>query len=186
MENEQKEKKAWTYKDWYSAHAKELSERRRARYESDPEYKKKILEQNRLYREKKAREDSARPKPMIRVPKRRKPVIGIVPINGKQTPVQLVHIGAFARAIQRSVPTIHQWERNGLLPRTPFFVDSKNKQERLYTSDMIGVVKKAVESRNGTVSVSDGSFHVEIVSGWSSAGIDIENSFAVTKMVEDA
>jgi len=177
------DKGPWTYKAWYTAHAADLAERRRKKYEEDPEYKRKVLEQNRLYRERKAKEESARPKPMIRIPKRRKPVVCMVPINGVLAPRQLVHIGEFARTIQRSVSTIHQWERAGVLPKTPFFVSGKGKQERLYTAEMIGVVKKVLELRNGTASVADSTFPRDIIQGWRGAGIDADVPHSVVPMV---
>ena len=85
----------------------------------------------------------------------------------------MVHVGAFARAIGRSVPTIHQWERVGLLPRTPFSLEGKNKQERLYTAEMIGVVRTVLSTRGATISASDLRFRQEIEDGWNSIGVSV-------------
>lgn len=162
----------WSYKEWYKEHSSELAEKRRQRYKSDPDYKQKVLDQNRAYREKKSQEAARIPKPRVRIPRHRKPVALSVPINGVETLKQLVHVGYFARAIGRSVPTIHQWERSGILPRTPFMLTGRNKQERLYTAEMIAVVRSALEKRNGTISSSDQSFHEDIVRGWKDIGVD--------------
>lgn len=38
----------------------------------------------------------------------------------KGTPVDLYSIGCFARAIDRSIPTIRVWERKGRIPKAPY------------------------------------------------------------------
>ena len=43
----------WTFKDWYTRNADSLNAKRKDRYHSDPEYREKVLEQNRLSRRKK-------------------------------------------------------------------------------------------------------------------------------------
>jgi hypothetical protein len=179
MKNGKDDQTTWSYKDWYAKHAAELAEKRRQRYENDPEYKQKVLEQNRAYREKKSAEAKKIPKPRVRIPRHRKPVAINVPINGVLTLKQLVHVGYFARAISRSVPTVHQWERSGVLPRTPFTLVGRNKQERLYTSEMIAVVRSAMEARSGTISISDRTFHEEIVNGWKGIGVDIDATLEI-------
>lgn len=165
----------WTYKDWYERNKKRLAERRKSKYHSDKKYRQKVLEQNREYRAKKTKERQAKPKPKVRIPKHRKPVDMPVQVNGHAVNVQMVHIGAFARAIGRSVPTIHQWERVGLLPRTPYLLKSTSKQERLYTEKMILVVRKVLSTRGPTVSSSDPTFRQEITDGWAAAGIAVED-----------
>lgn len=172
--------KQWNYKDWYDQHSDELSEKRRSRYKADPDYRQRVLEQNRAYRQKKAAEQAERPRPRIRIPKHRKPVVFTVAIGGKQVPMEFVHIGTFARMIQRSVPTIHQWERLGLLPRTPFSLQGKAKQERLYTASMIQTVRLALDKRNGTVSSTDKSFFTEVSGGWRASGVDLDTPVAVS------
>ena len=161
----------WTYKDWYDRNKDRLAERRKSKYHSDKKHRKKVLEQNREYRAKKAKERISKPKPKVRIPKHRKPVEMMVEVNGVPEMTLLVNVGAFARAIGRSVPTIHQWERLGLLPRTPYLLTSRSKKERLYTESMIVVVRKALVTRGKTVSSSDRAFRQEIIEGWEAAGI---------------
>lgn len=164
------EEAKWTYKQWYERNKEALAERRKARYKEDKKYRQKVLQQNRDYRAKKAKERKAKPKPKVRIPKHRKPVEMKIQVNGHRIETQLVHIGAFARAIGRSVPTIHQWERLGLLPRTPYVLQSRSKQERLYTEDMIKVVRGVLGTRGATVSSSDPTFRQEIIDGWAAVG----------------
>jgi hypothetical protein len=171
--NVEEEKKPWSYKDWYEKHRLELSEKRRQRYQEDPEYKKKVLAQNQAYRARKAKEEAERPRARVRAQKQRRPILMEVRIHGQPTTKEMVHVGAFARAIERSVPTVHQWERLGLLPRTPFLLTGKSKQERLYTQEMIDAVLRAMEARNGVISASDKSFAADIREAWLSAGIEV-------------
>jgi hypothetical protein len=163
----------WTYRGWYEKNREALSKRRKDRYHKDRDYRDKVLEQNKDYRAKKSQEKPAPPKVKVRTPKHRKPVTMKVKISGKLQEVNMVHVGAFARAIGRSVPTIHQWERVGLLPRTPFMLEGKNKQERLYTAEMIGVVRTVLSTRGATISASDLRFRQEIEDGWSSVGVSV-------------
>ena len=165
----------WTYKQWYERNKDKLAERRKSRYHKDKKYRAKVLQQNKDYRRKKAKERKERPKPKVRIPKDRKPVEIEVQVNGHSERVQMYHIGAFARAIGRSVPTIHQWERLGLLPRTPYLLKSKKKQERLYTEGMIEVVRGVLRTRGKTVSSSDPLFRKEIVDGWAELGTIVED-----------
>jgi len=181
MANNDKEKDGtaeevkWTYKEWYERNKESLAERRKNRYHEDKKYRQKVLQQNRDYRAKKAKERKAKPKPKVRIPKHRKPVEMEIQVNGHRVNTQLVHVGAFARAIGRSVPTIHQWERLGLLPRTPYMLQSKSKQERLYTEDMIKVVREVLGVRGATVSSSDPTFRQEIIDGWMAVGTAVKD-----------
>lgn len=161
----------WTYRGWYEKNKDALSQRRKDRYHKDRDYREKVLEQNKDYRAKKSQEKPEPPKIKVRTPKHRKPVTMKVKIGGKMQEIDMVHVGAFARAIGRSVPTIHQWERVGLLPRTPFTLEGKNKQERLYTAEMIGVVRTVLSTRGATISASDARFRQEIEEGWSAIGV---------------
>lgn len=169
--NSDDEEAKWTYKDWYERNKERLAERRKIKYHSDKKHRKKVLEQNREWRASKAKERDEKPKPKVRIPKHRKPIEMMVQINGTTEEASLVHIGTFARIIGRSVPTIHQWERLGLLPRTPYLLRSRSKQERLYTEEMIRVVKKALSTRGPTISSADSTFREEIVEGWETAGV---------------
>jgi len=167
--------KTWTYRGWYEKNKEALSKKRKERYRSDKDYREKVLEQNKDYRAKKAKEKPSQQKTKVRTPKHRKPVSLKVVLNGKAQELSMVHVGAFARAIGRSVPTIHQWERIGLLPRTPYLLSGKNKQERLYSADMIGVVRSVLSTRGTTVATADTAFYQEIRDGWEALGVIVED-----------
>lgn len=169
------EQTAWTYRGWYEKNKEALSLKRKERYHSNKEYREKVLEQNKDYRARKAKEKPSQPKAKVRTPKHRKPVSLKISVNGKPQDVAMVHVGAFARAIGRSVPTVHQWERIGLLPRTPFLLSGKNKQERLYSADMIGVVRNVLSTRGTTVASTDTAFYQEIRDGWAALGVLVED-----------
>jgi hypothetical protein len=168
-------KTVWTYRGWYEKNKEALSKKRKERYRKDKEYREKVLEQNKDYRAKKAKEKPSQPKAKVRTPKHRKPVMMEIPVRGKTVEVSMVHVGAFARAIGRSVPTIHQWERVGLLPRTPFLLEGRNKQERLYSAEMIGVVRNVLSTRGATVASTDTNFYTEIRDGWVALGVPLED-----------
>ncbi len=174
-------KSDWTYKGWYEENKEELAARRKERYANDPEYKERVLEQNRKHREARKKEEAKKPKPKVRVPRNRKPLTALVLLDGAPTPKELVHIGAFSRAIGKSIPTVHQWERSGLLPRTPLFMNGNAKKERLYTAEMIEVVKVEIIKRSGRVSASDLTFRDDVTAGWLGVGISLK----ATKVLEE-
>ena len=176
------DKEAWTYMAWYEKNKQQLADRRKERYQSDQEYRDRVLEQNRKHREKKRKEEAKKPRPKVRIPRHRKPVTVLVLINGAPTPKELVHIGAFSRAIGKSIPTVHQWERNGLLPRTPLYMNGKSKRERLFTAEMIDVVKVEIAKRSGRVSASDTTFCKDVTGGWLNAGVSLKSSKIVGEL----
>jgi hypothetical protein len=178
-------KEVWSYSDWYEKNKGTLAARRKDRYESDPEYRDRVLEQNRKHRDKKRKEEAKKPKPKVRIPRHRKPITVMVLINGAPTPKELVHIGAFSRAIGKSIPTVHQWERNGLLPKTPLYMNGTSKRERLFTAEMINVVKVEIAKRSGRVSAKDASFCKDVTSGWAELGVILKTSKIVGEMQDD-
>lgn len=181
---ENDEKKIWDYKDWYAKNADELSEKRKSKYQDDPSYREKVLAQNRQYREKKAaiaaadrmarrnarasglpiEETSQRPR------KNSQPVVMQVELNGEMVARPLVHVGEFARMIDRSVATIHTWEKSGLIPKTPFVIGNR-KQERMYMPEMAEAINAAIDARGSKVFAGDAGFYQEVVRGWAQVGV---------------
>jgi len=178
-------KEPWTYSAWYEDNKEKLAKRRKDRYQNDPEYKERVLEQNRKHREGKRLEEAKKPKPKVRIPRHRKPVTLIVLLHGAPTPKELVHIGAFSRAIRKSIPTVHQWERHGILPRTPLFMNGKAKRERLFTSEMIDVVQVEIAKRSGRVSASDPTFYDDVTEGWLEVGVDLKTTKILGEVSDD-
>ena len=164
------------YKAWYEANKERIAARRKERYESDSDHREKIRNRNREQRERKREEVAKNPKPKVRMPRNRKPITLLIMTDGVSAPKKLFHIGTFVRMIGKSTPTIKQWERAGLLPRTPLYKRGSNKKERLFTSEMIDVVKMEILKRSGMIRISDHTFHDDIVAGWLKAGISIDES----------
>lgn len=169
MKQDKKEK--WSYQQWYENNKEKLSQKRKDKYQKDPKHRAKVLKQNDISRAKKALDKPF--KMRSRLPKKRKPLLVKAFMGDAVQEATMVHIGDFSKSIKRSIATIYKWEKAGLLPRTPFFLSSKSKQERLYTAGMIDVVKKSLSTRLN-VSLSDLRFREEIVAGWKLIGVSIE------------
>jgi len=174
----------WSYKRWYEENRDAVAERRRAKYHSDPEYKDRVLERNREYRRrikeqngfsvKEWRDDRKVDAPDDESPVAkpgRAPVVMDVPIFGRLVESELVYVGDLARGIGRSVQCVYQWERHGVLPKTPF---SSQGGYRLYARSMVDAVKAVLEERNSYVSLSDKSIYSDIADRWRSAGVNID------------
>ena len=109
----------------------------------------------------------------------------LVLLDGVPTPKTLVYISAFSRGIGKSIPTVHQWERSGILPRTPLHMNGNAKKERLFTKEMIDVVKIEIAKRNGRVASSDSTFRDDVTAGWLKAGVSLKAT-RVLEEVSDA
>ena len=80
-----------SYKKWYERHKEEHNERRRARYQSDAEYRSRIQTASRAHRQK----------------------------NKSVKPEKTVFtIGEAAAQVKRDVTTLNQWEKKGYIPNT--------------------------------------------------------------------
>lgn len=130
---------------WYAEHGKVLNEERAKRYASDPEYKKKVLAQNRAARQKKRAETLERRKAAgtaERVEKAWKTrPLTLTLDQGQEVTVQGFTIGAVAKLLEVSVQAIRLWERKGHLPGTPFRYQGR---DRLYPYDLIELYRYIV------------------------------------------
>ena len=163
----------FSYKEWYEENKEILANRRREKYHTDKKYRAKVKAWNKSYAARQRTEKKEKPKSKVRVPKHRRPIVLEVIVYGESAEVKLVHVGAFARAIGRSVQTVHEWEKRELLPRTPYLLIGDTKRERLYTADMVLVVKGVLAKRGLKISTSDPTFRQEIVDGWKMAGTEV-------------
>lgn len=161
----------WNFKDWYNSNKEELARARRERYESDPEYKAKVLKRNQEYR-KRLRGDRPR-KPSPEHKPRHTQIIELT-VDGDTKTHPVHHISYLAEMVNRSVPTLYGWERNGILPKTPFWTGSDTKAERLYTVKMVDIVVAALDKRNGRVSTKDKSFYNEVRDAWRVIGVVVQ------------
>ncbi len=160
-------------RDYFAAYYEEnqgqLSEKRRDKYASDPEYRERAKEAARRYRAKR-REERERLRaegklPPARQTGPRKPVK--VEIN--EVLLDAYTITVAAQKIGRSVDTMNHWSKIGALPVTP--IRSK-RGDRLYTDGMIRVIREAVQKR-GEVSIKDATFYREIMEGWAQLGVNV-------------
>ena len=157
------------YRTYYEDHRTDLSEKRRDRYQNDPEYREKAKEDARRYRQrKKAEREQLRAEgklPPARPKGPRKPIE--VEVNGSKALAHTITVAA--DRIGRSVDTLNHWSKVGLLPATPI---RSQRGDRLFTDGMILVVRMAVMKR-GEVSVKDPTFKEEIEDGWRGLGVEI-------------
>ncbi len=124
------------YDDWWAKNRKSVLSKRKERYESDSEYRKKARERSKEARERATKEKSeAR---IVRVPRIRPPEE--VCLAGKN--VLAYGLEILARIVGKSRVTVYSWERKGWLPKT--LIES-SRGEKLYTAGMIRVVAQAVE-----------------------------------------
>jgi len=135
---------------WYADNRERWNSARRNRYQNDPEYRKRVLEQNRASREKRREEDGIDARACEEA---RKADPGEAWMEYEDAEGQIwLTIGALARALGKSVKTLRLWERKGWIPeasqRTP-------KGERLYTPEEILTTRERLlkEGRVGQAGV---------------------------------
>lgn len=150
------------YAEWYEQNKEKLAEKRKKRYEEDPEYKQKVLDQSASYREKNRKE------PRVKLPRHRKPKSYTL---SDGTEIQMFSVGAFAMYIGRSVQSVNHWEREGLLPKTPYRRGARGF--RLYSVPMMEVVKEVVGDRARLFPV-DPEMGNKIRQKWEAAGVPVE------------
>jgi DNA-binding transcriptional MerR regulator len=147
MENDQKPDDAATYfKEWYGKNGDKLNKTRKSRYHTDPEYREKVLEQNREARkrrrqealEEKRKEHGAR---QLRTTNNWKTVEVQTP-DGESA--QLYTIGAAAKIIGCSVQALRLWERRRIIPPTEM---RYSKGDRLYTLEQIDTIKLILQQQ---------------------------------------
>lgn len=124
------------FKGWYEANGEKLNESRRSRYHSDPEYRERVLAQNREARRKKReqakKERLARKKAQKVRPSNAWKAVD-VELGGKI--VKMFTIGAVAKALDCSTQALRVWEKKGYIEETPH--RSGEKGDRLYTLEQI-------------------------------------------------
>jgi len=130
----------FSFKEWYQANGERLNNNRRDRYQSDPEYRKQVLERNRASRERRRDEVKKERKEekdalVVKVSAQPWKTIDMeIEVEGKKTIAPMLTIGAVAKAVGRSVQAIRLWEKQGKLPTTPYH---NSKGDRLYTLSMV-------------------------------------------------
>lgn len=128
--------------DWdayYAQNKTALSEKRKARYQ-DPEVRARILEQNARSRRKRreaARVEDSKATAAIRTgnagPAYRVRKVTIFR-NGASQEIDAYTLGMVSAVLRRPIVTLHKWEKQGILPETPF---RDENGFRLYTQEQI-------------------------------------------------
>lgn len=149
------------YAEWYQANKGRISKKRKRAYSEDPEYREKVLSQSAEHRE---RQRSA---PRVKVPRHQVPKRYKTGDGGE---IVLYSIGFFAMFITRSVQSINEWERNGILPRTPYVQGTR--RFRFYTQAMMEAVKEHVGTKRRLYPV-DPEMHDKIVAAWEASGVPV-------------
>jgi hypothetical protein len=69
----------------------------------------------------------------------------MVLVNGQ--PQELYPLGAVARALNRQPVTVRKWESEGVIPRSPFILPSRDPrgQRRLYSKEHIMALRRAAD-----------------------------------------
>lgn len=129
---------------YYAEKGEELNERRRSRYETDAEYRKKILEGNAEYRRRRKRaekREKAKKRKSVRM-ERTESQWKTVQMEVDGVTMPMFTIGALARALGRGISTCRVWEREGVLPETPH---RSPKGDRLYTADDVAKIERQLK-----------------------------------------
>ncbi len=106
---------------WYDRNSVDFNKRRRDRYKNEPDYKAKRLAENETYRE------------THQVEKEKSHVCNIE-IDGVIFSANLYTIGTLAEMLKCSAQAIRNWEKEGVIFKTPLRDDLG---VRLYTQEMI-------------------------------------------------
>lgn len=134
------------YKKWYDENGSDMNAARRKRYAEDSKYRRGVLARNRaareLRREADAKDQQARrgAKKVATAPAW-KTVQQEVVVGGKTIVATLFTIGALAKRLGRGISTVRVWERQGLLPETPY---RSPKGDRLYTLDLVESIRRTL------------------------------------------
>ena len=109
---------------WYDTHKDEFNEKRKARYDNDPDYRESVLQRQREYR--RTHKSLVKPKPLVKKARN---------YNGRM--VLVFRISHVSEAIGVSVQTIVAWEAQGLIPGT-----TVEANQRYYTNYQISLLKE--------------------------------------------
>jgi hypothetical protein len=117
---------AWDYKKWYKENREELLKKRKAKYRKNKKYRAKVIEASKewYHTSPLSKKNTQESKPRQRFPRR----------NG-----DLHSIGTVSEAINRSIQTIRDYHRTGVIPK-PKHTDKRNW--RLYTDYQMDLLEK--------------------------------------------
>jgi len=150
------------YAKWYGQNKERISQKRKEAYAQDPEYREKVLSQSAQNRARRRRVPRVKV-PRHQVPKKYK--------TGDGGHVVLYSIGFFSIFIGRSVQSITEWEKAGMLPKTPYIQGTR--KFRFYTQRMMEVVRDIVGEKLRLYPV-DPLMHEKITEAWRESGVPVD------------
>jgi DNA-binding transcriptional MerR regulator len=131
----------FSYKEWYATYGEKLNTARKAKYNLDPEYRKRVLEMNQRSRDKKREESASEEKAAEKAKKVDKNgsswkemVVQITDAAGKVSEQTVVTIGGLASVLGKSIKSVRLWEKSGLIPPAPY---RSLKGDRLYPPELV-------------------------------------------------
>lgn len=138
------------FQRWYEKEGRKLNRRRKKKYKEDPDYKAKVLEQNKAMRKRRAlerapekiEEKKARGKLRTKINWKSYQVPASVLGNKakKGQKITVFTVGAAATMLGCSEQAIRLWEKKGVLPKP-----LRYKKDRVYTKAQIDKYKKSLE-----------------------------------------
>lgn len=133
---------AFSFREWYELNGQRLNERRRSRYQTDPEYRDRVLKTNQESRKNRKRPSDAPPSER-RVARTKPEERRWKTVDGEVAGLseQLFSIGAVAQTLGCSIQAIRLWERQGHIPATPIRSGKGKNGDRLYTQAMVEEIR---------------------------------------------
>lgn len=153
------------FSKYYEENKEDINERRRKRYDEDPEYKERVLRSSRDYRKRKREEHGGDRR--ARTPRYARPT---EVETGDGGTIELYSVGFAARLLKRNVQTINHWEAAGVLPSTPY---RDERGFRFYTIGMIKAIKDAIGQKRRLFPVDD-AIKKNIEEAWREQGVPLK------------
>jgi len=139
-----KSRKGWTFKDWYASKGDALNQKRRKRYHTDPDYRERILAEQRERRKKVSKSIAKTKNPKIDGKRKRKPLY--ITHRGKWIP--LFSVTQVMDRIGVTRVTLVRWIDNGFIPCHIIFDEGGRRWFPGYFVDFLeDVAKKRDKAR---------------------------------------
>lgn len=144
----------FSYKNWYERNGAVLNGTRKARYQTDPAYRARVLEMNQKSREKKRAEATVEEKAERRATMVqpvaspwKEMLIEVEDTAGVRSTQQVLTIGALAKVLGKSIKSIRLWEKKGWIPPAPY---RSLKGDRLYPPELVLELHKKLSKEGRT------------------------------------
>jgi len=159
------------YQKYYDEKKDDIAEERKSRYDNDPEYRQKVIDRSRQYRD-----NQRQARPRARIPKHAKARLCTAGDGGR---VELFSVGNFALGVGRSVQCINHWEREGILPRTPYRQKQGSADNprwfRFFTRGMVMAVREVVGDKGRLEPpIIPEELHKKIKAKWKKLGVPVD------------